>query len=60
MLAAYCSGENCLEQVKEYMYGNVEIHSLFLLEKIPSVKLIEPEGTYLVWLDFRKLYLVTG
>jgi cystathionine beta-lyase len=59
MLAAYCTGENWLKQVKEYVQGNVEILSHFLGEKIPAVKLIEPEGTYLAWLDFRELGLET-
>jgi len=27
----------------------------YFKEKIPQVKAIKPEGTYLVWLDFRKL-----
>jgi cystathionine beta-lyase len=25
----------------------------FLEEELPEVKLVEPEGTYLLWLDFR-------
>ena len=27
----------------------------FLKENLPEVKVTEPEGTYLVWLDFREL-----
>jgi cystathionine beta-lyase len=27
----------------------------FLRERLPEIELIEPEGTYLVWMDFRKL-----
>ena len=27
----------------------------FLQEKLPRVKLIEPEGTYLIWLDFSEI-----
>jgi cystathionine beta-lyase len=29
----------------------------YLLEHIPKIKLIEPEGTYLAWLDCRALGL---
>ena len=29
----------------------------FLAEKLPKVRLIEPEGTFLLWLDFSKLGL---
>lgn len=29
----------------------------FLKEKLPKIKLIYPEGTYLLWLDFNSLKL---
>ncbi|MBT8433045.1 MAG: PatB family C-S lyase, partial [Gammaproteobacteria bacterium] len=56
-IAAYTNGEPWLNQVTEYLAGNVEMLKSFLLQKIPRVKLIEPEGTYLLWLDFRDLGL---
>ncbi len=55
MQAAYTRGEPWLEQVLEYLKDNIEALRSFLQHKIPLVKLIEPEGTYLIWLDFRKL-----
>lgn len=57
MLAAYTSGGPWLDQVTEYLQGNIETPRIFLQQKAPSVKLIEPEGTYLLWLDFRELGL---
>lgn len=57
MLAAYTNGEPWLDQVIEYLKGNIEMLNDFLQEKIPLVKLVEPEGTYLIWLDFRGLGL---
>lgn len=57
MLAAYNSGEHWLEQVTDYIRGNVELLGNFLQQNIPAVKLVEPEATYLVWLDFRELGL---
>ncbi len=44
----------------EYLKANVSYVRDFLKEKIPKIKLIEPEGTYLVWLDFRELDLTEG
>jgi cystathionine beta-lyase len=29
----------------------------YIQEKLPQIKVIEPEGTYLIWLDFRELGL---
>ncbi len=55
--AAYRYGEEWHTQLMEYLQGNIEFVRSFLSEKIPQIKLIEPEGTYLVWLDFRELGL---
>lgn len=55
--AAYESGREWLEELKEYLSGNLEFVRSFLKEKLPQITLIEPEGTYLIWLDFRKLGL---
>ena len=41
----------------EYLDENINTLRKFLQQKIPSVKLVEPEGTYLLWLDFRDLGL---
>ncbi len=57
MLAAYSNGESWLDQVIEYLDENIGTLRKFLQQRIPSVKLIEPEGTYLLWLDFRELGL---
>jgi len=57
MLAAYTDGEAWLDQVIEYLTGNIEMLKDYLQQNIPLIKLIEPEGTYLLWLDFRELNL---
>lgn len=41
----------------EYLKANLSYVREYLKEKISPVKLIEPEGTYLIWLDFRELGL---
>jgi cystathionine beta-lyase len=55
--AAYSKGGPWLDELKAYLNGNLDFLRRFLEERVPQVKLIEPEGTYLVWLDFRALRL---
>ena len=55
--AAYEEGWEWLSQLKEYLSGNLDFVKDFLKERLPEITLIEPEGTYLIWLDFRKLNL---
>lgn len=55
--AAYEAGADWLEQLKQYLAGNLAYIRQFLREKLPDIALVEPEGTYLVWLDLRKLGL---
>lgn len=49
--AAYEGGETWLDECKAYMRGNLDYVRAFLAERIPQIKLVEPEGTYLAWLD---------
>lgn len=55
--AAYKHGAQWLDELKEYLAGNLEFVRAFLKERLPEVKLVEPQGTYLIWLDFRELGL---
>ena len=55
--AAYEQGSPWLAALKEYLADNVAYVREFLQENLPEITLIEPEGTYLLWLDFRKLGL---
>ena len=50
--AAYEHGHDWLMQLHKYLQGNLEFMKNFFAENIPQVKVIEPEGTYLIWLDF--------
>ncbi|GAB6170984.1 pyridoxal phosphate-dependent aminotransferase [Paradesulfitobacterium aromaticivorans] len=52
--AAYNDGEEWLEQLLVYLNGNLDFLTDFISKKLPKVKVIKPEGTYLVWLDFRE------
>jgi cysteine-S-conjugate beta-lyase len=53
--AAYRYGEEWLEQLMSYLQGNLDFLVKFFAENIPEIKVIQPEGTYLVWLDCREL-----
>ncbi|RBP64470.1 cystathionine beta-lyase [Alkalibaculum bacchi] len=55
--AAYEYGGEWLEELKEYLSENLSFIRSFLAEHLPQIKLVEPEGTYLVWLDCRDLGL---
>ena len=55
--AAYTHGAEWHEQLIAYLEDNVELVRSFLSEKLPDIKLIKPEATYLLWLDFRALGL---
>jgi cystathionine beta-lyase len=55
--AAYSEGSKWLDDLLVYLQSNIDFLKSYLDEKLPQVKLVEPEGTYLVWLDFRELGL---
>lgn len=51
--AAYEHGDEWYEKMIEYVKGNIEFVRNYVEEKLPGVNMIDSEGTYLVWLDFR-------
>ena len=53
--AAYQECDEWLDSLILYLEKNLEFLKSFLKNKISEIEIIEPEGTYLVWLDFRKL-----
>lgn len=57
MEAAFNKGEEWLNELVEYLEGNVNFVIEYVQKNIPKVKIIKPEGTYLVWFDFRELNL---
>lgn len=57
MEAAYLHGENWLDQLICYLEENISIAKQYLEEHLPNIHLIQPQGTYLLWLDCRKLQL---
>lgn len=55
--AAYNNGDQWLDELLEYISSNIDFLEKFLEKNIPEIKMIRPEGTYLVWLDCSKLKL---
>ena len=51
--AAYEHGAEWLAQLLAYIEENHSRTKSFLAAHLPKVQIIEPEGTYLLWLDFR-------
>ncbi len=50
--AAFAHGEEWLQQMLEYLQENVLTLGLFMQERMPKVKAVLPEASYLAWLDF--------
>ena len=51
--AAYEHGEEWYQAMKAYVKENIEFVKQYVEEQLPGVNMVEHEGTYLVWLDFR-------
>lgn len=52
--AAYAKGDEWLEQLLDYLWENYLFLETFIKEKLPKIKVMKPEATYLIWLDFRE------
>ncbi len=53
--AAYTHGAAWLDELKRYLTENLRFIREFLARETPKIRLIEPDGTYLLWLDCRAL-----
>lgn len=49
--AAYEGGGEWLDQLIGYLAGNLALVRDFCKNRVPQIQLVEPEGTYLAWLD---------
>lgn len=57
MEAAFRYGDEWLEQAMDYIEANRDFAVRYFAENIPAIVPVKPEGTYLMWLDCRKLGL---
>lgn len=53
--AAYTFGAKWVDELIEYLSGNIDYMIQFFEERLPEIKVIKPEGLYLVWVDMRAL-----
>ena len=53
--AAYREGESWLIKLLAYLQDTRDFVEQYLIKHLPTIKLIKPEGTYLLWLDCREL-----
>jgi cystathionine beta-lyase len=49
--ACYTQGDEWLDELKDYLEGNLAFLKDFIAREIPALKVIEPQSTYLVWVD---------
>jgi cystathionine beta-lyase len=50
--AAYTHGDEWLDELREYLWENYLLLESFFAEHLLKVKVMKPEATYLIWLDF--------
>ena len=55
--AAYSKGEDWLEQLLEYLQGNIDFLDNYIQSNLPGIRMNPPEATYLAWMDMRELGL---
>lgn len=55
--AAYEEGEAWFDEVLAYIAQNIRLMKAYLAQELPMLKVIEPEGLYLVWVDFSAFHL---
>lgn len=57
VIAAYNKGEEWLQQMLTYVQGNIDEVVSYIKENIPQLKVIIPQASYLVFIDFSALQL---
>ena len=52
LIACYNLGADWVDELVAYIYGNVQYAKAFIAENLPRARVVDPEGTYLLWVDF--------
>ncbi len=50
--SCYTKGDAWVKELVDYIAGNIAWVRSFVKENFPKATFVEPEGTYLVWIDF--------
>jgi cystathionine beta-lyase len=53
-ISAYTNGHKWLDSLLDYIDNNVEFVKDYCREMIPEIMPVQPEATYMIWLDCRK------
>lgn len=52
---AYNEGDEWIDQLNEFLWGNYQELKQFFAENLPGIEVLRLEGTYLVWVDCKGL-----
>lgn len=55
LIAAYTKSEDWLESLMEYLEENRNFFINFIEKRIPQLKVVKPQATYLLWVDCSEL-----
>lgn len=55
--AAYSEGGEWFDAARDYIWENIQFARNYIEENCPKIKVVIPEGTYLLWLDFSAIGL---
>ncbi len=55
VVAAYEQGTEWLNQLLNYIQGNIDFMDEYLQKNMPLIKIIRPQASYLIFMDCRKL-----
>ena len=50
--SVYTKGDAWVDELVQYITGNMEYVRDFVKKNLPKAYFVEPEGTYLIWIDF--------
>jgi cysteine-S-conjugate beta-lyase len=55
MEAAYLHGADWLDSLLDYLSDNIKEVQSFVKKELPELSVMDPQATYLIWIDCRKL-----
>ena len=55
--AAYTYGDQWVDELLDYLQGNIDYMKKFLEERLPELHMVKPEGLYLIWVDMQALHM---
>jgi len=55
--AAYRNGEAWLDQMLAYVEANIAFATAFIAGNIPGLRVVQPEASFLLWLDFSNMHM---